>query len=126
MIDSCPQLTQQLTMSIESSILSAQCDLQPRAPETPSDYIPCLYTLGATYDALNGKYADSKSALQQVIDWDKSSYLHFLIISLSADVGRTQVELEFRSTAGSYTASPTSDYSGRQTKGFYPSSKKGR
>ncbi|KAI0087156.1 MAC/Perforin domain-containing protein [Irpex rosettiformis] len=44
----------------------------PRAPDTPTDYIPGLYILGATYDVLNGKYADSKSALQQVIDWDKS------------------------------------------------------
>ena len=52
----------------------ADIDLKPRGPETPSDYIPCLYTLGATYDVLNGKYADSKSALQQVIDWDKSAY----------------------------------------------------
>ncbi|KAI0088021.1 MAC/Perforin domain-containing protein [Irpex rosettiformis] len=40
--------------------------------DTPDDYIPGLYTLGSTYDVLNGKYADSKSALQQVIDWDKT------------------------------------------------------
>lgn len=59
-----------------------QCALPPKdsipatAPpdaETPADYIPGLYTLGSTYNVLNGKYADSKSALQQVIDWDKSS-----------------------------------------------------
>lgn len=42
-------------------------------PETtPSNYIPGLFTLGSTYDVLNGKYADSKSAIQQVIDWNKS------------------------------------------------------
>ena len=52
----------------------------PRGPETPSDYIPGLYILGSTYDVLNGKYADSKSALQQVIDWDKSSYLCLTIL----------------------------------------------
>ena len=62
-------------MSTDNLIPSAQADLEPRGPDTPSDYIPCLYTLGATYDVLNGKYADSKSALQQVIDWDKSSCL---------------------------------------------------
>ena len=59
-------------MSTESTASPAQDTLTPRGPETPTDYIPGLYTLGATYDVLNGKYADSKSALQQVIDWDKS------------------------------------------------------
>ncbi|KAI0341969.1 hypothetical protein BDW22DRAFT_223056 [Trametopsis cervina] len=39
--------------------------------DTPADYIPGLYTLGSTYNVLNGKYADSKSCLQQVIDWTK-------------------------------------------------------
>ncbi|KAI0091170.1 hypothetical protein BDY19DRAFT_686686 [Irpex rosettiformis] len=43
-----------------------------RAPETPSNYIPGLITLGSTYNVLNGKYADSRSALQQVVDWNKS------------------------------------------------------
>jgi hypothetical protein len=38
---------------------------------TPPDPVPGLYTLGSTYNVLNGKYADSKSALQQVIDWNK-------------------------------------------------------
>ncbi|KAI0086753.1 hypothetical protein BDY19DRAFT_958469 [Irpex rosettiformis] len=40
--------------------------------ETPDDYIPGLHMLGSTYDVLNGKYADSRSALQQVLDWEKS------------------------------------------------------
>lgn len=43
-----------------------------RAPDTPSNYIPGLYTLGTTYNVLNGKYADSKSTIQQVVDWSKS------------------------------------------------------
>ncbi|KAI0091169.1 hypothetical protein BDY19DRAFT_934228 [Irpex rosettiformis] len=43
-----------------------------RAPDTPSNYIPGLITLGSTYNVLNGKYADSRSALQQVVDWNKS------------------------------------------------------
>ncbi|KAI0812731.1 MAC/Perforin domain-containing protein [Irpex lacteus] len=51
---------------------SALTDAQSPDADTPSDYIPGLYTLGSTYDVLNGKYADSKSALQQVIDWDKT------------------------------------------------------
>ncbi|KAI0689989.1 hypothetical protein BC835DRAFT_1521807, partial [Cytidiella melzeri] len=37
----------------------------------PSNYTPCLYTLGSTYEVLNGYYADSDSALQQVVDWNK-------------------------------------------------------
>ena len=64
---------------------SPQIDSKPRGPGTPSDYIPSLYTLGATYDVLNGKYADSKSALQQVIDWDKSSYLCLTILLSTND-----------------------------------------
>lgn len=58
-------------------------DIPPDA-ETPSDYIPGLYTLGSTYNVLNGKYADSNSALQQVIDWDQSSLFirtRYLIIN---------------------------------------------
>ncbi|KAI0685508.1 hypothetical protein BC835DRAFT_1421152 [Cytidiella melzeri] len=51
-------------------------DLEPIsevvASGAPSDYIPCLYTLGSTYEVLNGTYADSSSALQQVVDWNKS------------------------------------------------------
>lgn len=42
--------------------------------DVPINYIPGLCTLGATYDVLNGKYADSKSIRQQVIDWSKSKY----------------------------------------------------
>jgi hypothetical protein len=42
--------------------------------DTPSDFIPGLYVLGATYNTLNGKYADSKSTLQQVVDWNKCEY----------------------------------------------------
>ncbi|KAI0700905.1 MAC/Perforin domain-containing protein [Cytidiella melzeri] len=41
--------------------------------DTPTDYIPGLLTLGSTYNVLNGKYADSKSCLQQVIDWNKDT-----------------------------------------------------
>ncbi|KAI0682377.1 hypothetical protein BC835DRAFT_1478658 [Cytidiella melzeri] len=33
--------------------------------------IPCLNILGSTYNALNGTYADPKSTIHQVIDWDK-------------------------------------------------------
>ena len=61
-------------MSEEPLIETIPDNGDPRGPDTPSDYIPGLYILGATYDVLNGKYADSKSALQQVIDWDKSPY----------------------------------------------------
>ena len=95
-------------MITESTVPSAQCDFDPRGPDTPSDYIPCLYTLGATYDVLNGKYADSKSALQQVIDWDKSLYLSLLTIVLLTDIGVIQVNLELSSTVTSYTVSLTS------------------
>lgn len=59
---------------------SALTDAQSPDADTPSDYIPGLYTLGSTYDVLNGKYADSKSALQQVIDWDKSSSSLFTLL----------------------------------------------
>ncbi|KAI0683226.1 hypothetical protein BC835DRAFT_1423503 [Cytidiella melzeri] len=41
--------------------------------DTPSDYIPGLLTLGSTYNVLNGKYADSRSCLQHVIEWNLSS-----------------------------------------------------
>ncbi|KAI0341925.1 hypothetical protein BDW22DRAFT_1345703 [Trametopsis cervina] len=44
----------------------------PPAEDTPSNYIPGLYTLGSTYNVLNGKYADSKSCLQQIIDWSQT------------------------------------------------------
>ncbi|KAI0696241.1 hypothetical protein BC835DRAFT_1414356 [Cytidiella melzeri] len=35
------------------------------AVDIPSDYIPGLFSLGSTYNVLNGKYADSKSTMQQ-------------------------------------------------------------
>ncbi|KAI0341912.1 hypothetical protein BDW22DRAFT_1429431 [Trametopsis cervina] len=35
-------------------------------------YIPGLMSLGASYDVLNGKYADAKSSLQQIIDWSQA------------------------------------------------------
>ncbi|KAI0696446.1 hypothetical protein BC835DRAFT_1414277 [Cytidiella melzeri] len=40
--------------------------------DTPSDYIPGLVVVGATYNVLNGKDADSKSTTQQVVDWNQS------------------------------------------------------
>jgi hypothetical protein len=43
----------------------------PTDEDTPSDFIPGLYILGSTYNVLNGKYAESKSTLQQVVDWNK-------------------------------------------------------
>ncbi|KAI0341931.1 hypothetical protein BDW22DRAFT_219508 [Trametopsis cervina] len=44
----------------------------PPVEEAPSNYIPGLYTLGSTYNVLNGKYADSKSCMQQIIDWSRT------------------------------------------------------
>ncbi|KAI0693083.1 hypothetical protein BC835DRAFT_1094287 [Cytidiella melzeri] len=40
-------------------------------PAIPSEYIPGLLSLGSTYNVLNGKYADSKSTMRQVVDWTK-------------------------------------------------------
>ncbi|KAI0703827.1 hypothetical protein BC835DRAFT_1410553 [Cytidiella melzeri] len=39
-----------------------------------SGLIPGLYVLGSTYNVLNGKYADSKSTIQQVVNWNKSTH----------------------------------------------------
>ena len=74
-------------MSSENTqaVVSTQEASSPRGPDTPTDYIPGLYTLGATYDVLNGKYADSKSALQQIIDWDKSSSFFFAQLCIPAN-----------------------------------------
>jgi hypothetical protein len=48
---------------------------------TPSNYIPGLYTLGMTYNVLNGRYADSKSAIQQVVNWPQSKSTAFIFLS---------------------------------------------
>ena len=40
--------------------------------DIPADYIPGLYSLGATYNVLNGRYADSRSLVHHVVDWYKS------------------------------------------------------
>ncbi|KAI0684447.1 hypothetical protein BC835DRAFT_1310575 [Cytidiella melzeri] len=56
----------------ELSRAIAFIDAPPMDKDTPSDYVPGLNILGATYNVLNGKYADSKSTIQQVIDWNKS------------------------------------------------------
>ncbi|KAI0690007.1 hypothetical protein BC835DRAFT_1418097 [Cytidiella melzeri] len=63
-----------LKVAVKNGLARAKAfiDAPPMDRDTPSDYIPCLYTLGATYNVLNGKYADSKSTMQQVIDWNKS------------------------------------------------------
>lgn len=62
------------------SLSAASADIE-RAPSgantaltMASDYIPGLFTLGSTYNVLNGKYADARSALQQVVDWNKSTF----------------------------------------------------
>ena len=43
-------------------------------PDQPQ-YIPGLWILGSTYNVLNGKYADPKSTMQQVIDFIKGTYM---------------------------------------------------
>ncbi|KAF9030960.1 hypothetical protein BDZ89DRAFT_1132088 [Hymenopellis radicata] len=53
-------------------INKAFIDAPPMDRDTPSNFIPGLYVLGSTYNVLNGNYADSKSALQPVVDWNKS------------------------------------------------------
>ncbi|KAI0689992.1 hypothetical protein BC835DRAFT_210307 [Cytidiella melzeri] len=50
-------------------LVGAPLDTPPTDKDTPSDFIPCLYTLGSTYNVLNGEYADAKSTIQQVVDW---------------------------------------------------------
>ena len=58
---------------------------EPRAPDTPTNYIPGLYTLGSTYNVLNGRYADSRSTVQQIIDWSKSMILHQHLLQYTAN-----------------------------------------
>ncbi|KAI0685506.1 hypothetical protein BC835DRAFT_1421150 [Cytidiella melzeri] len=41
---------------------------------TPPDCIPGMWTLGATYVVLGGKYADPTSIIQQVMDWGKCNF----------------------------------------------------
>lgn len=57
-------------------------DLKEKAPDTPSNYIPGLYSLGSTYNVLNGRYADSRSTIQQVVDWNKSALIFVFTISV--------------------------------------------
>ncbi|KAI0684446.1 hypothetical protein BC835DRAFT_637235 [Cytidiella melzeri] len=54
--------------------VSAFADETSMDNDTPSNLIPGLNILGSTYNVLNGKYADSKSTIQQVIDWDKLDF----------------------------------------------------
>ncbi|KAI0685524.1 hypothetical protein BC835DRAFT_1421168 [Cytidiella melzeri] len=67
-----PALKENAKSNFDFSRIGAFLDAPPMDKDTPSNYIPGLYTLGATYNVLNGKYADSKSTIQQVIDWNKS------------------------------------------------------
>ncbi|KAI0685525.1 hypothetical protein BC835DRAFT_516999 [Cytidiella melzeri] len=83
--------TREVVAKEDLSSLKASPDPPPVHRDTPSDFIPGLYTLGATYDVLNGRYADSRSTIQQVIDWNACS-LNFLpssciiLIPVPADV----------------------------------------
>ncbi len=43
-------------------------------PSEAPEAIPGLWILGSTYNVLNGKYADPKSTMQQVIDYSKSKH----------------------------------------------------
>jgi hypothetical protein len=77
----------------------------PMDRDTPSDFIPGLYTLGSTYDVLNGKYADPKSTIQEVIDWNKCEYTLATICGLPADI-QLQPMFASRSSVEKTTASP--------------------
>jgi hypothetical protein len=76
--DECPPLPKPLTRDIteggQNTIrLPALLDSE-EPPVTPSDFIPGLYALGSTYNVLNGKYADPKSILQEVTNWNTCKY----------------------------------------------------
>jgi hypothetical protein len=61
-----------IKLATSNAVVSQRSGDTTTISTVPSNYIPGLYTLGMTYNVLNGKYADSKSALQQVIDWPQS------------------------------------------------------
>ena len=65
-------VSSQLASEVNNDSNLPNADPEPPVSDTPSDYIPGLFTLGATYNVLNGKYADPMSVLQQVMDWDES------------------------------------------------------
>ncbi|KAI0766732.1 hypothetical protein BC629DRAFT_1596249 [Irpex lacteus] len=103
----------------ESESLTAIPSGGDRAPDTPSNYIPGLVTLGSTYNVLNGKYADSKSALQQVIDWNKSEVptQPLTIISYGKRFRVHQepvVHAGFEASFPGFSASASADYSESQ------------
>jgi hypothetical protein len=74
-------------------------------PPPPSDLIPGLDSLGSTYDVLNGKYADPKSILQEVIDWNGCKYALAVISQLSTDI-QSHSKFVSRSLVEKTTASP--------------------
>jgi hypothetical protein len=76
----------------------------PMDRDTPSDFIPGLYTLGSTYDVLNGKYADPKSTIQEVIDWNKCEYTLVVISRILADI-QLQPMFAFKSSVEKTIAS---------------------
>ena len=91
-----------------------------RAPDTPSNYIPGLVTLGSTYDVLNGKYADARSALQQVVDWNKSKAATVTLFSMYLYLLFTTGEVCIKAYGGkeysvpdvvNYNSNTNSDYS---------------
>ncbi|KAI0696242.1 hypothetical protein BC835DRAFT_875736 [Cytidiella melzeri] len=64
------------TVSAHTTTAIAMADVPMAEPvvlaDVLSDYSPGLYSLGSTYNVLSGNYADSKSTMQQVVDWTKS------------------------------------------------------
>lgn len=75
--------------------------------DIPSDYIPGLYSLGATYNVLNGRYADSRSLLHHVVDWYKSTRIVLTFWICHEELTRmTQLNLAARYSEEDNTQSP--------------------
>jgi hypothetical protein len=98
-------LTRDITKGGQNTIcLPALLDLE-EPPVTPSDFIPGLYALGSTYNVLNGKYADPKSILQEVTNWNTCKYTVDTISGLSVDI-QFQPKFASRSLVEKTIASP--------------------
>ncbi|KAI0684450.1 MAC/Perforin domain-containing protein [Cytidiella melzeri] len=67
-----PTLKENVKNNLDLSRLRAFIDAPPMDKGTPSNLMPGVLTLGSTYNVLNGNYADPNSAVQQVINWNKS------------------------------------------------------
>ncbi|OBZ73729.1 hypothetical protein A0H81_06231 [Grifola frondosa] len=83
-----------LRIKIVFSMSTDFSNFDPR--DIPVNTIPCLTSLGATYNVLTGLYADARSCKQVVLDWGNATY-HDLAFGSNGKVWAIPDSINFQS-----------------------------